>query len=197
MVEGRDEDNLDPVTERELRSLARERRPPRDLEGTVVAGLRREELLGSRRLASRPWMRAAASVAFLAIGFAIGAWWMRSPALHLQAQHERRFLLLLHESALSQARAPERQAALIEEYKSWAAQGVKSGFLLEGEKLKEEGRLLPETTGAGARADGSPGPIGGYFVIRADDYEQALRLARTCPHLRNGGRIEVREIDPV
>ena len=202
MVDGHDEDNLDPVTERELRSLARDRRPPRDLEEAVVAGLRREGLLGSRRLASRPWMRAAASVAFLAIGFAAGAWWMRSPALRpeapQEAHQERRFLLLLHESALSQARAPERQAALIEEYRAWAARGVKSGFLVEGEKLKEARVVLADPDSPGeAWAAGGGSTIGGYFVIRAADRQEALRLARTCPHLRHGGQIEVREIDPV
>ena len=202
MVEGRNGENLDPVTEQELRSLPRERRPPQDLETEVTAGLRREGLLGSRRLASMPWMRAAAAAAFLAIGFASGAWWMRPPIPRPEAPqeagHERRFLLLLHESTLTEARAPERQAALIQEYKAWAAHGVKSGFLLEGEKLREERVVLAEPDSPGeAWAAGGESIIGGYFVIRAADPQEALRLARTCPHLRHGGQIEVREIDPV
>ncbi len=193
MVEERDEERLDPVTERELGGLARERRPPEDLEAQVVADLRREGLLGPGRSASKLWIRAAAAAVFVAIGFAAGAWWMQ-PAPVAISRSGPRFLLLLQETPQSEASSPERLRALVEEYKTWAADGARQGFLLEGEKLKNERKLLPETAESEAPVQG---PIGGYFVIRADDYEQALRLARTCPHLLHGGRIEVREIDPV
>ncbi|MCI0556474.1 MAG: hypothetical protein L0287_36490 [Anaerolineae bacterium] len=31
----------------------------------------------------------------------------------------------------------------------------------------------------------------------ARDSEEAIRIAESCPHLKYGGRIEVRRIDPV
>jgi hypothetical protein len=37
--------------------------------------------------------------------------------------------------------------------------------------------------------------IGGYFVISAADYAEAIEISRDCPHLRYGGRIELREIE--
>ena len=191
MVEERDEEGLDPATERELRELARERRPPADLEERVVTGLRQEGLVGSERRSSRAWMRAAAAAVFLSIGFAAGAWWMQPASPPTDRMP--RFLLLLHETPESEASSPERMRGLVEEYKAWAVDGARQGFLVDGEKLKDERRLLPETDGAGEPA----GPIGGYFLIRASNYMEALRLARTCPHLRHGGQIEVREIDPV
>ena len=36
--------------------------------------------------------------------------------------------------------------------------------------------------------------IGGYFVIEADHYAEAVELSRDCPHLDYGG-IELRQID--
>ena len=36
--------------------------------------------------------------------------------------------------------------------------------------------------------------VGGYYVIEAADYAEAIEIAKTSPHLRFGGRIEVREI---
>jgi hypothetical protein len=36
----------------------------------------------------------------------------------------------------------------------------------------------------------------GFFVIRAASDQEALRLARSCPFLRHGGRIDVRRINP-
>jgi len=38
--------------------------------------------------------------------------------------------------------------------------------------------------------------IGGYFAVSADSYDDAVKLAAECPHLKYGGRIELREIEP-
>ena len=113
-----------------------------------------------------------------------------------------RFLLLLHEPpGRVQAPSPESGRALVEEYKAWAAEGARSGFLLGGEKLKDGGNLVAESgasPGSTAIALDPGRPfIGGYFLIRASGYDEAVELARTCPHLRHGGIIEVRQIDPV
>ncbi|MAG58508.1 MAG: hypothetical protein CMJ83_19645 [Planctomycetes bacterium] len=37
--------------------------------------------------------------------------------------------------------------------------------------------------------------IGGYFVLRARDYDEALQLVGDCPHLAEGGWIELRRIE--
>ena len=37
--------------------------------------------------------------------------------------------------------------------------------------------------------------VGGYFLISAESYDDAVALAATCPHL-DFGRIEVRRIEP-
>ena len=36
--------------------------------------------------------------------------------------------------------------------------------------------------------------IGGYFVIEAVDYDEAVELAKSCPHI-DFGRIEIRQVD--
>jgi len=198
-----DDDRLDPDIEAALRSLPHERRAEASLEDRIVGMLRSEGLLRPP-LAARPsrrrWLRIAASIALLALGFAAGAIWMdQRPA---PAGRSPRFLLLLHEpSGPRPPSSTEEQRAVVDEYKAWAAAGARSGFLLEGEKLKDDGRMLPGP-GAGSPAIG-PGPssgapfIGGYFVVQASGFEEASRLAATCPHLRHGGTIEIREIDPV
>jgi len=38
--------------------------------------------------------------------------------------------------------------------------------------------------------------ISGYFVIDAASWEDAVAVARTCPHLRYGGRIILRPVAP-
>jgi hypothetical protein len=36
----------------------------------------------------------------------------------------------------------------------------------------------------------------GFFLVRAATAEEAEAIARGCPHLRHGGTISLREIDP-
>jgi len=193
-------DGLDPDLELALRSLPREQRPPAPIEEHIVQTLRSEGLLRPASPALRPWLRLAASIALLALGFASGVWWVGDrPG---SSEGTPRFLFLLHEPpGPFEPPTPEQQRAVVDEYKAWAAAGRQSGFLLDGVKLKDDGKVLPEP-GAGSLSIGI-GPssgepfIGGYFVVQASGYDEALRLAQGCPHLRHGGTIEIREVDPV
>ena len=37
--------------------------------------------------------------------------------------------------------------------------------------------------------------LGGFFVIRAEDYDEAQRIAADCPLLRYGSIIEIRAFE--
>jgi hypothetical protein len=62
------------------------------------------------------------------------------------------------------------------------------GAEIHGEKLAPESRRI----GAAAAAEA---PLGGYFIVEAKDWDAAMEIARSCPHLAHGGTIEVREIE--
>ncbi|WP_262692862.1 YciI family protein [Kordiimonas aestuarii] len=112
------------------------------------------------------------------------------------------FMMLLHDkldgfSALSH----DEMMSVIKEYTAWTEKMIAEGRFLGGEKLKDEpGRnLLAGTDGIETHA----GPftetnemIGGYMSIEAADYDEAVKIAKTCPHAKYG-RIELREIDPI
>jgi hypothetical protein len=36
--------------------------------------------------------------------------------------------------------------------------------------------------------------IGGYFIIRARNMDEAMKIATECPHLKYGGKIDIRPI---
>ncbi len=38
--------------------------------------------------------------------------------------------------------------------------------------------------------------IGGFFLIDAQNYDDAVEISRECPHFSYGGWVEVREINP-
>ena len=112
------------------------------------------------------------------------------------------FILLLHRRP-GPPPLPEAMAAMIKEYGDWAGRLRGEGRLKAGEKLTNDaGRVM--STAAGGRIVVTDGPyaeskelLGGFFVASARDYEDACRLAESCPHLRYGGNIEIRQIDVV
>jgi len=91
-----------------------------------------------------------------------------------------------------------------------AEMGRFAGGLASQGKLKGGAPLKPEQEGARIRvSNGEPlvatGPfvetrevIGGYFVIECDSYDEALEIAKRCPHMLNGlGPVELREVIPM
>jgi len=113
------------------------------------------------------------------------------------------FILLLHQSP-SKFRdlAPEEIQQIIARYKAWREELVHRNQLRGGEKLTNDGgRRLRIQAGQVSVTDGpyseAAEVLGGYFAIEAADYDEAVAIARTCPHLTGGQWIEVRQIDSV
>jgi hypothetical protein len=111
-------------------------------------------------------------------------------------------MLLLHESTTGFADlSAEDIQQIIGEYVAWSNSLAEQGKLVGGEKLKDEGgKSLTRQNGSLRVTDGpfaeSKEVIGGYFTISAENYDEAVELAGTCPHLKFGGRIELREVEP-
>jgi len=186
------EDHLDPREREELAALGDAPSPPDDLERRSVAALRARGLL---RTPARRWPAAAAAAAVLALGVVLGRLSVVEPAP--AADDGPQYLLVLYDSTADLRRAdPDRVAARVEEYRSWARAGARAGHLVGGEKLADGGRVLRGgDEGEDRPAAGPFGPVGGYFRIRAASEEEALRIAAECPHLRHGGAVEVRRIE--
>ncbi len=197
MIENQ-EDDLSNEEHGALRSLKSERLPPPGMEARVVAHLRKRGLLRSGP--GRRWLLVAAGLAaclglFFA-GVEIGARRSPLPSQPVPSQPAgERFILLLYEGAAYVHSAPGGERDRIAEYSAWARDLSQSGEFVTGEKLKDGEVLL----GSKALPLGrnQPGSLGGFFIIAAKDPEQAREIARTCPHLRHGGWIVIRQIDRV
>jgi hypothetical protein len=161
--------------------------PPPELRARVVATLRRSGYIGSE---AAPWLRrviaAGAIAAALLVGFVAGR--TRIDA----APSGNNFLLLLYEDAGYRDDRPS--AEIVAEYAGWADSLGRAGALVLGEKL---GDARIDVVGAGASgppaASGGPGPTG-LFIVRTANTDSAAAIARSAPHIRQGGRIVVRPI---
>lgn len=196
------EDELSAEERRALDGLAREKAPPQPLEERVVGALRREGLIrpaGSawRRRAPRLGLALAASLLFFVLGTLAGARWGSAPERRSGAAE---FMLVLRSAAeQSQPPSPDEVRQRVGEYSHWAGQLRRQGVRVDGEKLRREARIVRGTDAGAAvsedRAETGRDAIAGYFLIEAQSYEQAVKVAEGCPHLKYGGTIEVRQID--
>ena len=171
------EDELNRDDRERLASIPAEIEPDPALRGRIVDSLRRERLLARSR-----WMTPLAVAAALIAAFIGGFLLPRSPA---PAPQTREFMLFVHDTP--SMRTDGNEPRRVREYGQWARE--------LGDKLVDGEKLTDEVSGAGPR--GNPSAIGGFFRVRARDRSEAEAIARSCPHVRYGGWIEVREIDRI
>ncbi len=113
------------------------------------------------------------------------------------------FMLLLHQSPLKfKNLSPEEIQQILAKYRAWREELISRNQLRGGEKLgNDSGRRLRVQNGQVSVADGpyseASEVLGGYFVVEAADYDAAVAIARSCPHLSGSQWIEVRQIDVV
>lgn len=201
-MSGEYSDEMDTDTKAALNGLAREVEPPPALEDRVVDALRRERLLSGGGSASwRRYLRPAVAVAAAAAIFLVGWLAGRSgPPAPGVGPSMPQFVLLLYNDPGIRELGPEEMARRVAEYSGWARSLHESGALVSAEKLDLDGRLVERSGGTLQVTQEVPTPpagiLTGFFLVRAPDYPAALRLAGESPHLRYGGRISIRRIDP-
>lgn len=109
------------------------------------------------------------------------------------------YYLILRDSPEVLAKiSPTDMQAVIQRYVKWREDNSK--HVTGGQKLADgEGRVLRRK---GTSLDVSDGPfmeakeiLGGFFVVEAESYDAAQRIASTCPHLEFGS-IEIRQMEP-
>ena len=114
-----------------------------------------------------------------------------------------KYMLLLHDNVTAFAGlSPEQMQKVIEKYVRWG-EGLRArGVVKGGEKLADEpGKVMRAADGKVRVTDGpyseTKEVLGGYYLIEAGSYAEAIEFARDCPQFEYGGSIEVREIDSI
>ena len=149
-----------------------------------------------RRRWTRPLMAAAGLILSAAIGYGAATMNTRSTppiAIAKATDSAPQFLILLYSEPESNAeRSPAQVNATIAEYAAWARSLAEAGKLVTVEKLHDD----PGTSFGAPAAQHDSERLGGFFLIRARNLDEARRIAAECPHVRHGGRVELRAIQP-
>ena len=193
------DDELSAGEKAQFASLPRERSPEASLEEKIVHALKARGLIAMTETTHvRPFYKIAGALAAAVMLVALGFGWgkrQNTSAPHQPAKPA--FVLFLYDSG----EPHEDEASLIAEYGGWARGLREAKHRISGEKLKEGGRILSNTRGqleiheiSGAAEKQM---LGGYFLIEAENYDEAVQIAAGCPHLKYGGVIELRQIDAI
>lgn len=189
----------DPEEIQELRDLPRQATPPRELEDRVISELRHRGLLRAQGGMFRSRLVQAAMATAASVALFIAGWLGASireprPVPETHPSH----VLLLRAGPDYREGTDRDEQQRVKEYGAWARGLQEKGQLISAEKLSDDARTLIAREGGVVLEQGmrDQGPVQGLFLIRAASLDQALEIARGCPHLRHGGVIEVRPIDP-
>jgi hypothetical protein len=210
-----DEDELTEAERRALAALPDEAALPTGLEDRVVESLRERGLVREHGLlppghqAGTPGRRRLFHLAAAAglFGTGLGTGLLLSSESGRETGEDRgtgsgpapspaprsMYLLLLYPGPGLVEVDAAGEAARVAEYGAWAAALRHAGQLVSAEKLGDGGRLL-EANEPSASAP-AEGPLG-FFLVRSRTLAEAEELARSCPHLRHGGRVAVHPVDP-
>ena len=106
-----------------------------------------------------------------------------------------KFMLLLYDNPTDwQNVSPEEMQKALEKYTAWTRQP----FTRDSLRLAADAGRVVRSQGGKPRATDGPYSeakevLGGYYTIEAADYDEAVKLAMTHPHLEYGGTLVVRQ----
>jgi len=107
------------------------------------------------------------------------------------------FLLIFRTdyNVIQQRNESEAQANM-KQWMDWLGDiSSKNKLIDRGNRLDNSGRIVkPNDVVTNGPYSDIKESIGGYSLIKADNYEDAVAMAKGCPVLTTGGNVEVREI---
>lgn len=82
-----------------------------------------------------------------------------------------------------------------ENWKNWLALWGQKGHLNGGSGLTLDGRII-QSDGSFTEGVHKTGTeiVGGYLLLKAEDFDEASEILKTCPIFEFGGYIELREL---
>lgn len=107
------------------------------------------------------------------------------------------YLLIFRGTDWDKGLSPEQIQTVTGEFMGWFQRLMKEGTAKAGQPLEHEGKIVSGKKGRTV-ADGpfaeSKEAIGGYFLLQVADIDEAVAIARQCPTLEYGGKVEVRPV---
>ena len=105
-----------------------------------------------------------------------------------------KFMLIFQNGAHAE-RSPEEIQATMGKWMAWIGKLSEAGKYVAGEPLLPGGKVLTavDTVTDGPYAEGKE-VIGGYFIVHAENYDDAVAMCSDYPDFGYGGKVHVRQV---
>jgi len=109
------------------------------------------------------------------------------------------YFLFLYDDPTGWAKlSPEEMQKALEKYIAWGQKATAGGYLRGSHRLAEDlGKVVRGTKVTDGPYSETKEILGGYYLIAADNYDEAVQRTLDHPHLEYGGTIEVRQVHPM
>jgi hypothetical protein len=91
---------------------------------------------------------------------------------------------------------PDEMQEMMKKWSTWIGEAMKKGWMLNpGDALTNEGKVVHanKVVTDGPFAE-SKEIVGGFSIVQAESIDAAAELAKGCPGLLRGGKVEVRPL---
>jgi hypothetical protein len=114
----------------------------------------------------------------------------------MNTQHQNGYMLLFVGTDWHKGLSPEEMQNISDRWMKWFQGLMKEGKCVAGHPLEREGKTV-----SGKNASVVDGPfaeskeaIGGYFLLDVATMDEAVAIAKQCPGLPYGAKVEVRQL---
>ncbi len=115
----------------------------------------------------------------------------------MSTENQSGYMLLFMGTDWHKGLSPEQMQQVSEEWMAWFKRLTETGKAVAGHPLDSEGKVVSGKNGR-VVADGpfaeSKETIGGYFLLNVATMDEAVAIARQCPGLAHGAKVEVRPV---
>lgn len=86
--------------------------------------------------------------------------------------------------------------AIMKKWMDWIGSiAAQNKLISRGERLHDTGKVIKGNIVTNGPYSDIKETIGGFSLVKAETYDEAIELAKGCPVLLTGGNVEVREIN--
>lgn len=106
-----------------------------------------------------------------------------------------KFMLIFQNGSGEMNQSPEEMQQQMGKWFAWIGQLQAAGKYQEGEPLLPGGKVVTgiNTVTDGPYAEGKE-IIGGYFIVHAENFEEAVAMCNDFPDFNLGGKVHVRQV---
>ncbi len=110
--------------------------------------------------------------------------------------HMKEFLLIFRMDYSKRSNDAQQLQQMMQKWMDWLGSiAAEDKLVTKGNRLQNSGRIVKNNLVTNGPYTEIKEAIGGYSIIKAESYDEAVEKSKGCPVLILDGSVEVREID--